>query len=115
MVNCHRSASGLRSAPVIEDNSKVIETIEKQKLSVAQLTAVAMASNSLFSSVTSCQQNFFWGPPRRMKAADSQANKSKKEIAFVASPPTPTTASLHLNPDFQTRLPCRTLHSSKTA
>ncbi|XP_058234492.1 runt-related transcription factor 2b isoform X2 [Hemibagrus wyckioides] len=60
MVNCHRSASGLRSAPVTEDASKVIKTIEKQNLSVAQLTAVAMASNSLFSSVTTCQQNFFW-------------------------------------------------------
>ncbi|GAA6103704.1 uncharacterized [Tachysurus ichikawai] len=50
-----------------------------------------------------------------MKAADSHANKSKKEIAFVAAPPPPTTASLHLNSDFQMRLPCRTPHSSKTA
>ncbi|XP_017312082.1 runt-related transcription factor 2b isoform X3 [Ictalurus punctatus] len=60
MVNCRRSASGVRSAPVIEDASKVIKTIEKQNLSVEQLTVAAMASNSLFSSVTPCQQNFFW-------------------------------------------------------
>ncbi|XP_053470235.1 runt-related transcription factor 2b isoform X4 [Ictalurus furcatus] len=45
---------------LVEDASKVIKTIEKQNLSVEQLTVAAMASNSLFSSVTPCQQNFFW-------------------------------------------------------
>ncbi|XP_046692860.1 runt-related transcription factor 2b isoform X3 [Silurus meridionalis] len=60
MVNCHRSASGLRSTPAIEDASKVIKTKEKQNLSLEQLTVAAMASNSLFSSMTPCQQNFFW-------------------------------------------------------
>ncbi|KAI5090630.1 runt-related transcription factor 2b [Silurus meridionalis] len=45
---------------LVEDASKVIKTKEKQNLSLEQLTVAAMASNSLFSSMTPCQQNFFW-------------------------------------------------------
>lgn len=40
--------------------SRVTETTEEQKWGLLQPEA-AMASNSLFSTVTPCQQNFFWG------------------------------------------------------
>lgn len=40
--------------------SRVKETTEEQKWGLLQPEA-AMASNSLFSTVTPCQQNFFWG------------------------------------------------------
>uniref|UniRef100_A0AAV2K7T5 Runt domain-containing protein n=1 Tax=Knipowitschia caucasica TaxID=637954 RepID=A0AAV2K7T5_KNICA len=41
------------------DVSRVTETTEEQKWGLQQPEA-AMASNSLFSTVTPCQQNFFW-------------------------------------------------------
>ncbi|MED6285889.1 hypothetical protein CHARACLAT_000149, partial [Characodon lateralis] len=42
-----------------QDVSRVTETTEEQKWGLLEPEA-AMASNSLFSTVTPCQQNFFW-------------------------------------------------------
>nr|XP_055042474.1 runt-related transcription factor 2b isoform X2 [Misgurnus anguillicaudatus] len=82
MVNCRRSTSGLRTAPT--KASRVGETAEKRKF-VCQVTD--MASNSLFSSVTPCQQSFFWdpsagrrfSPPVSVKMNDANSNPAQQQ------------------------------------
>ncbi|XP_056621225.1 runt-related transcription factor 2b isoform X2 [Triplophysa dalaica] len=91
MVNCRRSTSGLRSAPA--NASRVSETAKQQK-SVRQVTNCGdMASNSLFSSVTPCQQSFFWDPSAgrrfsppvsvKMNDMNSSAGQQQQDGAVV--------------------------------
>ncbi|KAJ3583078.1 hypothetical protein NHX12_034493 [Muraenolepis orangiensis] len=48
---------------VLQDGSRVTETSEEHRpeAEVEAAVTATMASNSLFSTVTPCQQNFFWG------------------------------------------------------
>uniref|UniRef100_A0A3B3VLC0 Uncharacterized protein n=1 Tax=Poecilia latipinna TaxID=48699 RepID=A0A3B3VLC0_9TELE len=68
--NHRRAARGWCLRATWSDVSRVTETAEEQKWGLLEPEA-AMASNSLFSTVTPCQQNFFWGEYLRSPVADS--------------------------------------------
>ncbi|KAF7664602.1 hypothetical protein LDENG_00171770 [Lucifuga dentata] len=69
------------------DVSRVTETTGEQKLGLLQPEA-AMASNSLFSTVTPCQQNFFWDPSasRRFSPPSSSLQPVPGKMNDVSSP-----------------------------
>ncbi|CAK6962684.1 runt-related transcription factor 2 isoform X1 [Scomber scombrus] len=69
------------------DVSRVTETTEEQKWGLLQPEA-AMASNSLFSTVTPCQQNFFWDPSasRRFSPPSNSLQPVPGKMNDVSSP-----------------------------